>query len=454
MCNSKSSLIYFTFLIIHFGCSNNVQERNIKNTINVVSKVSSDTISRNTINQDSFIQAYQQELKSFDDWHKKIGKIQEKLDENIPKMDDDIFKHPFYKHFKGNIGNRPAILDLTISENSISGSLGYDNTFERSEVYMEGSNESNIIILYLPQSTMPTKRVYPISTLRGSFDLNKTTLSGYALNDSTLLPISFEFKENYNAALALDYKLNSQKEVINKIPNSYTLSRHFATPSAPVDLGEFLKAQMLKNIKDKNQYYYPNEQFDGENFKKKLPNFTDFESASSFLTNLHFEIWKKIMTDDYRNSLLNENGEVRTTSRLPMVSDKSSVFFNNGKLLAFDLRTWSMDGESYGDMTSTVVMYDLVTKKEITDNDVFKPNFDRNIIYQSLSNYYDFEKPDSEQSQYYGYSKFKFAYFTDNAIVFCGQGNHGWMYNRYSFPIEDFKPVLKKSFLELYFKTN
>jgi hypothetical protein len=450
----KNTLLLFFFIYSFnlMGCNNAAKKTDAAKSESMMSRIPMDTIPTAT-EQDSSTKAYYEQLRIYKEARAKIVNVQAELDKNIPKISSDFFKRSFYKHFKGKIGDKSAVLDLTISENGqIQGALAYDNSIERAEIWMQGGEDSGIIALRIPEATMLVERAYPISSLRGSLDVNSGIFKGYALNDTTLKPIPLEFKENYDGgALQMGYSYCAEERKFNKIPVNFSLGRHFASPSVSSDISGFLKTQLLRDFKDKNDAYYPSEDFDSKKFRQGLPVFMDFDSACSYLKNVHFEHWRKTLTEEIADDLMNEDGSFRLKSRLPMLSNSSRIIFNNGKLMVFELETWSMDGESYGSMKSTIVEYDLEQKKEISEKDVFKPDYDPVVMYKAMDKCFNFDHAGGLVSQFYGYDRYRFSYFTDKAIVFCGPGNHGWMYNRYTLPLEDLKPILSKAFLARYY---
>jgi hypothetical protein len=124
------------------------------------------------------------------------------------------------------------------------------------------------------------------------------------------------------------------------------------------------------------------------------------------------------------------------------------ILENHNDLLVIQYECNETDSESYGDYLTECAMYDTKQNMALYEGDALEPNY-FDTLNSTAKQYYPWMFADDSPTIT---RSIEFGAVLQEGVLFLGPGNHGWIFNFCFFPFQDMKPVLKKDFVERYFR--
>lgn len=287
-------------------------------------------------------------------------------------------KTGFYKHLKGTVGDYTVTMDLiknviaadkqTVeSWVGFSGYYYYDKYQEPIAIY--GSMDSTgAIVLEEWAAEGKSAQFRGNLTPEGAFigtwqDSSKTKTLNVVLKETyTDGGIGLENRE-YEDSFRLFDKLK------NSPVASFGMDMLLPTQNTEGGLSTFLKNEFFNSIN--------NEWGEAEDTKKNLPK-KDYTNVS--LTDLQkaqrdsfFTTYRETMKDEKPDSSREYFSDSYTQT------SEMQVIFNEKDLLSIGYSSYYFGGGAHGNYGTTLASYDLATKKTLTLDAVFKPNYQKTL---------------------------------------------------------------------------
>jgi Protein of unknown function (DUF3298) len=287
----------------------------------------------------------------------------------------DSLQKGFYKHFEGQLAEKPAVLDLIKSiqlddEGHIMISYeGYYRCFQRNEpIFVQGSLKDGMLIL---EEESPKGDTIPVTRLSGILDTNDV-FKGVWTDVAKGKKEPFEWTEKYPTGIcALDYhvKLDSLvAKTVNKDLQGNPAAMFEMSVLMPRDSGVgafFLKQKVFEHLKNSSEQHSKMRQL----IAPQLPTPDSFLKArkDEYFSEYANEI-KKLSNGKDSNEIVSLNYTQAHTMHVIMnEGDKLSVgYFWNG-----------YSGGAHGNYGTGLKTYDLKKEQVLRLTDVFMPNFEK-----------------------------------------------------------------------------
>jgi hypothetical protein len=287
-------------------------------------------------------------------------------------------KKGFYKHLKGTVGDYPVTMDLiknvisadkytTESWTRFSGYYYYDKYQEPISLY--GSVDSTGAIVLEEWAAEGSAAQF-----RGNLTPEGAFIGTWQDSGKTKT-LNVVLKENYaDGAMGLENNEYADSfRLFDKLKNSpvasFGMDVLLPTKNTEGGISAFLKNEIFSNMR----YEMGGE----EEPEKPLPK-KDY-------TNVTLPDLQKAQRDSffafYRASMVDEKPDSSQEyfSQNYARTSEMQVLFNEKDLLSVGYTGYAYQGGAHGSHGTTLASYDLVTKKQLKLDDVFKPNYKKTL---------------------------------------------------------------------------
>ena len=349
---------------------------------------------------------------------------------NVPTMKLEKLNRPFYKYMTGVFNGDSAILNLNFAHFTYDGNWAFmctifiptkvrayefwgikSDTVKFIELYVKDRAEANFDALF---------------TILGHFDKNQA-FKGITLDNRNLKRGSFEFQESNTEGAYFDmtecYALESYKVPIE---NNRKFSLVYAK-SLPIP----------KSNNNKRVYSF---------LKKHFRENTHCSSFCSSFMDKGSKVIKKVLEDT-----LEDDFSQRDTDYYSLIS-RNSIYWNKDDLVVISKDDWNKTTlGDYGESKVNFETYDVKRSRKITENDVFKEDYDDEKFAGAIIDFFGWDKEQDKDG------KIKFTLqmpngFTSKGFYMVGKGNHGWYVSPVFIPYKIVEPFLKDDFKTQYWK--
>lgn len=348
----------------------------------------------------------------------------------ITPKDEKYLNKPFYKSMKGIFNGEPAILNLNFGHLWQNGEWAFEGNLyleKQQKAYdIEGyqSEKRKYIYFGLIDAAINYKELF---MMFGHFDHQNQVLKGATLNLKNLKQDVFEFTENHTEGVVLD------------LSECYIRKKYLYKGEAKVweDGTEYWVAHvntMPMPLNENNPATY-------DFLKNKLK----LNDSCTIICNSFAEKGLKTI-----KTTIETEGQLRNNSY--SVLSKNNVYWNDDGLLV--IRHHSVENTAlttWGDEELDFETYDLKAKRKLTEDDVFKKDYDEEKFAVALDDYFHWgEQYDKEGKRRVGVQMSNG--FTSKGFYMVGRGNHGWYISPVFIPYKVVEPFLKDDFKNQYWK--
>ncbi|MBL7814781.1 MAG: DUF3298 domain-containing protein [Saprospiraceae bacterium] len=284
----------------------------------------------------------------------------------------------FYKHFKGTIGDFAVTMDLiknVVNSNreaveawaGFSGSYYYDKYQEPISIY--GSLDSTGTIV-LEEWVSEGKS----ATIRGNLT-PEGTFVGTWQDTSGKKILNIVLKETYSdGAIGLEsIEYTDSFRLFEKLKNSpvaiFGMDMLLPTQNTERGISTFLKNEIFGNMLFEN----PSDEAEKKKVTKEDVSQLSLADLQKSQRDSFFTYYRESMKDEKPDSAAEYFSQ--SYSR----TSQMEVLFNEKGLLSVGFAGYSYDGGAHGYHATALASYDLATKKQLTLNDVFKPNYPKEL---------------------------------------------------------------------------
>lgn len=291
----------------------------------------------------------------------------------------DSLQKGYYKHFEGQLAEKPATLDLVknlrLANNGHIEIIyqGYYRCFQRDEpIFVQGSVEAGILTL---MEENPKGDTLPVTKLSGVLDTNDV-FKGVWTDVAKGKKQAFEFTETYPTGVsALDYhvKLDSLiAKTVNKDLQGDPAAMFGMAFLMPRDSGIgalFLKQKVFEFLKNSAEEHARMRQL----IAPQLP------SPDSFLRARKDEYFAAYANEIRKSSSGKDSSEIVSLNYTQ--SHTMHVLMNEGNKLSVGYFWAGYTGGAHSNYGTGLFTYDLKKEQQLRLTDVFKPNYDKIVSH-------------------------------------------------------------------------
>ncbi len=295
---------------------------------------------------------------------------------NTPSVYDA--KKGFYKHLKGMIGDYPVTMDLVKNvvnsdRESVESWAGFNGYY-----YYDKYQEPIMLFGSLDSTGMIVLEEWAAEGKSAMFRGNMTpegAFIGTWQDSSKTKTLNVALKEVYiDGALGIENsEFSDSFRLFQKLKNSpvATFGMDVLLPAQNTEgsVAAFLKNEIFSNMRYENG---------GEEVPEKPLPKKDYANVS--LSDLQkaqrdsfFAYYRTVLADEKPDSSADYfSSNYSRTSEM-------QVLFNEKDLLSLGYSGYSFSGGAHGNYGTTLASYDLMTKKLLTLDDIFKPNYQKTV---------------------------------------------------------------------------
>ncbi len=299
---------------------------------------------------------------------------------NAPSVNDP--KKGFYKHLKGTVGDYPVTMDLV--KNVVNSDRETVESWAGFNGYYYYDKYQEPIMLYgsLDSTGMIVLEEWSAEGKSAQFRGNLTpegAFIGTWQDSGKTKTLNVALKEVYeDGALALEsVEYSDSFRLFDKLKNSpvATFGMDVLVPTKNTEgvVAAFLKNEIFSNMRYENG----GEEVPETPLSKKDYTNVQLSDLQKAQRDSFFAYYRSSMTDVVADSAAEYFSEnyARTS--------EMQVLFNEKNLLSLGYSGYAFDGGAHGNYGTTLTSYDLVAKKLLTLDDVFKPNY-QNAVSAAL----------------------------------------------------------------------
>ncbi len=295
---------------------------------------------------------------------------------NTPSVSDT--KKGFYKHLKGTIGDYPVTMDLVKNvvnsdREAVESWAGFNGYY-----YYDKYQEPIIIYGSLDSTGMIVLEEWSAEGKSAQFRGNLTpegAFIGTWQDSGKTKTLNVALKEVYtDGAIGFEnIEYSDSFRLFDKLKNSpvATFGMDVLVPAQNTEgvVAAFLKNEIFSNMRYENGgEEVPEKPLPKKDYTNIL--LADLQKAQR---DSFFAYYRSSMTDviaDSAAEYFSEN-HARTS--------EMQVLFNEKDLLSIGYSGYAFEGGAHGNYGTTLASYNLVTKKHLTLDDVFKPNYKKTV---------------------------------------------------------------------------
>ncbi len=295
---------------------------------------------------------------------------------STPSVSDP--KKGFYKHLKGTVGDYPVTMDLV--KNVVNSDRETVESWAGFNGYYYYDKYQEPIMLYgsLDSAGMIVLEEWSAEGKSAQFRGNLTpegAFIGTWQDSGKTKTLNVALKEVYaDGAVALEsVEYSDSFRLFDKLKNSpvATFGIDVLVPTKNTDgsVTAFLKNEIFSNMRYENG----GEEVPEKPLPKKDYTNVPLADLQKGQRDSFFAYYRSSMTDVIADSAAEYFSEnyARTS--------EMQVLFNEKDLLSIGYSGYAFDGGAHGNYGTTLASYDLVAKKHLTLDDVFKPNYQNTV---------------------------------------------------------------------------